>query len=106
MLGRRQYPKEHMAEAKRFKDTEKIPHIEGNEFANTFSGSNPGCPIFITRWGTLAAQHTFCLLQPKRRLNSYKVSMMVFLKIFSTHQEAKEARYLFTAHSLEPYRKV
>jgi hypothetical protein len=25
-----------MAEAKRFKDTEKIPHIEGNEFANTF----------------------------------------------------------------------
>jgi hypothetical protein len=36
MLGRRQYPKEHMAEAKRFKDTEKIPHIEGNEFANTF----------------------------------------------------------------------
>jgi hypothetical protein len=29
MLGRRQYPKEHMAEAKRFKDTEKTPHIEG-----------------------------------------------------------------------------
>jgi hypothetical protein len=25
-----------MAEAKRFKDTEKISHIEGNEFANTF----------------------------------------------------------------------
>jgi hypothetical protein len=36
MLGRRQYPKEHMAEAEGFKDTEKIPHIEGNEFANTF----------------------------------------------------------------------
>jgi hypothetical protein len=41
MLGRRQYPKEHMAEAKRFKDTEKIPHIEGNEFANTFSENTP-----------------------------------------------------------------
>jgi hypothetical protein len=27
-----------MAEAKHFKDTEKISHIEGNEFANTFLG--------------------------------------------------------------------
>jgi hypothetical protein len=35
-LGRRQYPKDHMAEAKHFKDTEKIPHIERNECANTF----------------------------------------------------------------------
>jgi hypothetical protein len=36
MSGRRQYPKEHMAEADRFKDPEKMPHIQGNEFSNAF----------------------------------------------------------------------